>query len=89
MNFEFDAVTETGQEVKLVFKPYGDAPGRISRHNVGNMEAQLWAFLEWGLAEPKNWPVDSARPGSSVFDVLAQRAITTCYNAWVDSSDGS
>jgi hypothetical protein len=89
MNFEYQAVTEDGEAVTLVFKPYGDAPGRISRHNVGNMEAQLWAFLEWGLLEPKHWPTDSTRPGTCVLDVLPQRAITTCYNEWVDSSGGS
>jgi len=89
MNFEYDAVTEDEIKVHLVFKPYGDAPGRISRHNVGNMEAQLWAYLEWGLIEPAHWPEDSDRPGFLVLDVLPQRVITTCYNEWVESSGGS
>jgi hypothetical protein len=75
------------KEVVLKFKPYGDAPGRISRHNIGQMEAQVWAYLEWGLIEPKNWPVDGNRPGYEVFDVLPQREITEIYRLWQSSDD--
>jgi hypothetical protein len=89
MNFTFETVTETGESVKLVFKPYGDAPGRISRRNVNNIEAQFWQYLEWGLIEPTNWPVDSTRPGAAIFDVIPQRALTTCYNEWQEADQGS
>lgn len=84
--FEFKAKVD-GKEVVLKFKPYGDAPGRISRHNIGNMEAQVWAYLEWGLVEPKNWPVDGNRPGSDVFDDLPQKEITELYRLWQNSDD--
>lgn len=53
--FEFK-VDINGEPVMLRLKPWGDAPGAISRHNVGRGEAQVWAFLEWGLVEPKLWP---------------------------------
>lgn len=75
--------TETVEEiVTLVFRPYGDAPGRISRHNIGRTEQQVWDYLEWGLAEPKFWPTDSKKPGHNIFDEMPQRQITKAYNAW-------
>jgi hypothetical protein len=89
MNFTFDTATETGEPVTLVFKPYGDAPGRISRHNINNIEAQVWGYLEWGLESPKFWPHDTLIPGVAVFDFIPQRAITTCYNEWQSSDQGS
>lgn len=73
--------------VTLTFKRYGDAPGRISRRNVGNIERQVWAYLEWGLIEPANWPVDSSVPGHLVFDVMPQRIVTKIYRAWQESED--
>lgn len=87
MAFEYKATTEDGSQVVLRFKPYGNAPGRISRRNIGNMEAQVWAYLEWGLAEPLNWPEDSNMPGTNVLDVIAQRDVTKCYNEWQNSDD--
>lgn len=82
MNFEYKTKTEDGIAVTLVFKPFGDAPGRIPRWNIGNMEAQVWGYLEWGLLEPAVWPADSKLPGKGVFDVIPQREITRCYNKW-------
>lgn len=76
-------IEETVDEaVTLVFRPYGDAPGRISRHNIGRTEQQVWEYLEWGLVEPKFWPTDSKSRGHNIFDVMPQRQITKCYNAW-------
>ena len=49
---------------------------------MGNVEAQVWASLEWGLIEPEHWPLDSARPGTDLFDDIAQRDATACYLAW-------
>lgn len=86
MSFEYKAKVD-GKEVVLKFKPYGEAPGRISRHNIGQMEAQVWAYLEWGLVEPKNWPVDGNRPGIEIFDILPQRDITDLYRLWQASDD--
>jgi hypothetical protein len=89
--FEFtthvDNGTPEGVDVVMKFKPYGDVPGRISRHNIGRIEAQVWAALEWGLVEPKHWPLDSHHPGTDVFDVMPQRDITRCYNAWQDEDE--
>jgi hypothetical protein len=79
-----ETVTEP---VTLTFRRYGDAPGRISRRNVGNVERQVWAYLEWGLIEPKHWPVDSEVPGHLIFDVIPQRIITKMYRAWQESED--
>jgi hypothetical protein len=79
-----ETVTEP---ITLMFRRYGDAPGRISRRNVGNVERQVWAYLEWGLIEPKNWPVDSQVPGHMIFDVIPQRVITKVYRAWQESED--
>lgn len=86
MNFEYEAALEDGKPVTLVFKPYGDAPGRIARHNVNNIEAQFWQYLEWGLLQPKNWPVGSQTQGVAVFDEIPQRLITLCYNAWQEAT---
>jgi hypothetical protein len=83
--FEYKAVTEDGTSVVLRFKPYGDAPGRISRYNIGNMEAQIWAYLAWGLVEPANWPEDGKVSGDKVLDDLPQRDITKCYTEWRES----
>lgn len=86
--FEFKATipgkTESDDEqiVTLVFKDYGNVPGRVSRHNIGHIEAQIWASLEWGLVEPAHWPVDSERPGTQVLDEVPQRQITEMYQAW-------
>ncbi len=85
--FEFKTVTEDGVDVILRFKSYGDAPGRISRRNIGDMEAQVWGYLEWGLAEPANWPVGSKLPGHNVLDVIPQKNITKCYQEWQASED--
>jgi hypothetical protein len=87
MGFEFKTVTEDGTPVVLRFKPYGDSPGRISRRNINNMEAQVWQYLEWGLIEPKNWPEDSDSPGTNVLDVVPQRDITKCYQEWQSADD--
>lgn len=93
MSFEYTAtIPAEGEgeatEVVLKFKDWGLAPGRISRQNIGDVESQVWAFLEWGLIEPKNWPVDdSNKPGQNVFDVVPQRQINECYRLWRDASD--
>lgn len=89
MNFEYKTKTVSGAPITLVFKPYGDAPGRIARHNVNNIEAQFWQYLEWGLLEPKIWPEGSPNPGVGVFDEIAQRHITLCYNAWQEATPSS
>jgi hypothetical protein len=89
MEFEFNTSTVDGVPVFLRFRPYGDAPGRISRRNVNNIEAQFWDYLEWGLVSPVNWPEDSDRPGHAVLDDIPQRAIMACYNAWQTSDEGS
>jgi len=92
--FEYEATLpkaadETeAQKVTLKFKDYGDAPGSISRYNIGDNEAQIWGYLEWGLEEPKNWPEDSSKPGDSIFDVLPQRQITKAYIAWREADRG-
>lgn len=99
MSFEYKAVvpkvihgedggedTTVNETVVLRFKSYGDAPGRISRHNIGFTEMQVWMYLEWGLVEPAHWPVDSQLPGHNIFDVMPQRQITKCYNAWQRAS---
>lgn len=83
--FEYKAVTEEGVSVVLRFKSYGDAPGRISRYNVGNMEAQIWEYLAWGLVDPVNWPEDGKLPGNKVLDALPQRDITKMYTEWRES----
>jgi hypothetical protein len=88
MDFEFKTTIE-GEDIILKFRPYGDAPGRISRHNINNMEAQIWAYLEWGLQEPENWPLDSTVAGYNIFDVMPQRQITECYQQWQNSDMGS
>jgi hypothetical protein len=85
-NFEFKAQIEDTLVI-LVFKPFYDMPGRISRHNVNNIEAETWAGLEWGLIEPAHWPAESQRPGSDIFDVLPQREIARCYQEWLKSDD--
>lgn len=87
MAFEFKAVTEDGTAIVLRFKRYGDAPGRISRRNIGDMERQVWEYLEWGLTEPKNWPEDSELLGANVFDVIRQRDATKCYQEWQRADD--
>ena len=80
-NFEFKT-TINDEPITFVFKDFGDIPGRVSRRNMGNVEAQVWASLEWGLIEPEHWPLDSARPGTDLFDDIAQRDATACYLAW-------
>ena len=82
--WKVDITGEDGkpEPITLVFKDYGDVPGRVSRRNIGNIEAQIWASLEWGLTEPEKWPAESNHPGSSIFDELPQREITTMYQAW-------
>jgi hypothetical protein len=80
-NYEYK-VTIGDTPVTLVLKDFGDVPGRVSRRNVGNIEAQVWASLEWGLIEPEHWPLDSTRPGTDLFDDIAQRDATDCYMAW-------
>jgi hypothetical protein len=87
MAFEYKTTTEEGADVILRFKAYGLAPGRISRHNIGNMEAQVWAYLEWGLVEPANWPEGGKQPGTDVFDIIPQNEITKCYAEWQSSDD--
>jgi hypothetical protein len=82
MNFEFKTATNDGTPITLVLKPAGDAPGAISRHNIGNIEAQFWANYEWGLVEPKHWPEGSDKKGTNVLDVIPQRELTECYNKW-------
>lgn len=74
--------TTAEETVTLLFRPYGDAPGRISRHNIGRIENAVWDYLEWGLTQPKNWPIESTVPGHSIFDEIPQRQITKCYNEW-------
>ena len=81
MNFEFKT-TANGEPITLVLKPAGDAPGAISRRNVNNIEAQFWANFDWGLVEPKHWPEGSDKKGTDVLDVISQRELTKCYNAW-------
>lgn len=76
-----------GKDVTLTLRDYGDVPGKVSRRNIGNVEAQVWASLEWGLVEPKNWPLDSKNSGTNVLDEMAQRDITACYIAWQKASD--
>lgn len=97
--FEFKAkiatkdIGEDGQEhdgtreVVLRFKPYEDAPGRISRYNQGNIERQLWLTMEWGLVEPAHWPENSDLPGHLILDEVGQGDITDCYQAWQQATD--
>jgi hypothetical protein len=87
MAFEFKAITEDGTAIVLQFKRYGDAPGRISRRNIGDMERQVWEYLEWGLESPANWPEQSLLPGYNVFDVVKQRDITKIYQQWQADDD--
>ncbi len=57
MSFEYKAKIKGRPEPVVVrMEPYGDAPGRISRRNIGDNEAQVWGYLEWGLTEPQSWP---------------------------------
>ena len=86
MTFKYDVEID-GVDVTLTFRDYGDVPGRVSRRNINNVEAQVWASLEWGLMEPKHWPLDSKNPGTNVLDEIAQRDITACYLAWQKASD--
>lgn len=80
--FTYQATVD-GQQVELKFKDYGDAPGKISRRNMNLIEAQVWAYLEWGLVEPEHWPADDPNaPGSNVFDEMPQKQITECYQQW-------
>ena len=78
MSFEFKCTTEDDTPVVLRFKPYGDAPGRISRHNIGNMEAQVWQYLEWGLEDDQD---------ASILDSIRQRDITKMYKEWQNAAD--
>lgn len=87
--FEYKTDIIDGEPVALQFKPYRNAPGRISRHNIGQMERQVWLYLEWGLIEPKHWPVESDMPGTNVFDDMPQHEITSCYQAWQNADSGS
>lgn len=82
-----DKENHAGEQVELVLKDYGDVPGRVSRRNIGRIEAQIWASLDWGLTEPKNWPVDSDKLGTNIFDELPQRLITEIYREWQKASD--
>jgi hypothetical protein len=86
MSFTFKTQID-GKDVELQFKPYGDAPGRISRHNVGNIEAQVWAYLEWGLISPEKWPLDGNGAGANIFDVMPQKQITELYRLWQNADD--
>lgn len=86
MSFKYEVEID-GKEVTITLRDYGDVPGRVSRRNINNVEAQVWASLEWGLVEPKHWPLDSKNPGTNVFDDIAQRDITACYLAWQKASD--
>lgn len=86
-SFEYKATTEDGTAIVLRFKRYGDAPGRISRRNIGDMERQVWEYLEWGLLEPVHWPEDSTLPGSNVLDVIRQRDVTKVYQEWQRADD--
>lgn len=86
MSFKYEVEID-GKEVTLTLRDYGDVPGRVSRRNINNVEAQVWASLEWGLVEPKHWPVDSKNPGTNVLDEVSQREITACYIAWQKASD--
>lgn len=74
--------------IVLKFQDYGEAPGRISRHNIGDVEAQVWGYLEWGLTEPAKFPEDSTRAGHNVFDSIPQRQITECYQQWQKAERG-
>ena len=90
--FEFkvdhpDKENHEGEQITLVFKDYGDVPGRVSRRNIGRIEAQIWASLEWGLVEPSNWPLNSDKVGNNIFDELPQRLITEIYREWQKASD--
>lgn len=85
--FEYKTITEDGADVILRFKSYSDAPGRIPRRHMRDIEAQLWAYMEWGLVEPANWPEGSEVPGHAVFDVIPQRDITKCFSDWQVSED--
>ena len=77
--FEFKTHTEDGTPVVLHLKPYGDAPGRISRRHVGQMERQVWLYLEWGLGEQD----------ADILDSIPQREITKLYQEWMKASDDS
>lgn len=80
--FEFKVETEDGEAVTLQLKDYSKVPGRVSLDHIGDMEAQVWASLKWGLAEPKHWPEESEVPGWSVLRYVPMDDIMDCYNKW-------
>jgi hypothetical protein len=82
-----DDGNEYDRDVTLQFKPYGDAPGKISRYNQNNIERQLWLTMEWGLISPAHWPDDSVLPGHRLFDDMSQRDISDCYTKWQEHND--
>lgn len=73
-------------EVELRFKQFSKIPGKISRHNQGNSEAQLWGSLAWGLIEPKNWPVGSKDPAIAVFDEMPMEQILKIHGDWQEGA---
>lgn len=75
------------RKVGLVLRDWADAPGRISRYNQHDIEAQVWAYLEWGIVEPKNWPLDSDLPAHRILDDMPQKQISECYRKWQKATD--
>jgi hypothetical protein len=86
MEYECKAKLEDGEVVELRFKQFSRIPGRISRHNQGNSEKQLWGSLAWGLIEPKHWPVDTDGEGMAVFDDMPMEEIMKVHNGWQEYS---
>lgn len=84
--FEFKVTPEDGEPTTITLKPYDNIPGRISRYHRGDLEAQIWASLEWGLVEPKHWPLESNNAGHLIFDFVPQREITKLFIGWQDDS---
>ena len=82
-DFSFKLEMEDGTTQEVTLRSYGMAPGRISRRNIGNTEAQVWAAFDWGLIEPKHWPLDSEKgAGTDILDDARMRSIMECYNDW-------
>lgn len=83
MSFDFKLEMEDGSFTDIKLRHYGKAPGRISKRNIGNTEAQVWAALDWGLVEPEHWPLASEKaPGTNVLDDACMSSIMDCYNEW-------
>jgi hypothetical protein len=72
-----------GDTLELKFRDFANIPGRISLDNVADQTSQLWGSLDWGLIEPKHWPVnDSEMSGLNLFRQLPMAVVMKIHRAW-------